>query len=180
MHHCYLPQYRFSEDLDFTSLLSNLSLTSVKQVLTEGDLFEVRKEYESPATVKFERLWYPGILDQPGPSRSKSTGYKTWFYRPKIYRTITSGASMFPSKSWTSGKSVRKKSEPPANEPGIRDFYDLYFILTTYQFDLIEIHSLIQRKEVRSPITHEAMLPTGKLPRVARQMICAQSTAPNR
>ena len=39
-----------------------------------------------------------------------------------------------------------------------RDFYDLYLILTTYQFDLIEIHSLIQRKEVRSPITHEAMV----------------------
>jgi predicted nucleotidyltransferase component of viral defense system len=57
LHHCYLPQHRFSEDLDFTSLDTKLTLDSVKKTLTDDSLFQVRKEYESHAAIKFERLW---------------------------------------------------------------------------------------------------------------------------
>ena len=60
-----------------------------------------------------------------------------------------------------------------------RDFYDLYLILTEYQLDLTEIHSLIQRKEVRSPTTHESMLANWQLAikgktRDLRSIYCAK------
>jgi predicted nucleotidyltransferase component of viral defense system len=66
LHHCYLPQYRFSEDIDFSTLQrEGLALETVKDALEHGGLFEVRKEYVSGATIKIERLRYLGILDQP-------------------------------------------------------------------------------------------------------------------
>ena len=66
LHHCYLPQHRFSEDLDFTSLDHNLSMDEVADTLESTGLFKVRKRYESAATIKIERLWHEGILAQPG------------------------------------------------------------------------------------------------------------------
>jgi predicted nucleotidyltransferase component of viral defense system len=56
LHHCYLPQHRFSEDLDFTSLDHTLSLDEVVGTLESTGLFKVRKQYESAATIKIERL----------------------------------------------------------------------------------------------------------------------------
>jgi predicted nucleotidyltransferase component of viral defense system len=55
LHHCYLPQHRFSEDLDFTSLRGDLTLDTVKHALTADSIFEVRKEFESPAAIPNER-----------------------------------------------------------------------------------------------------------------------------
>jgi len=45
IHHCYLPQTRFSEDLDFTSLNRAIALDEIKSVLESQDFLEVRDEY---------------------------------------------------------------------------------------------------------------------------------------
>lgn len=158
LHHCYLPQHRFSEDLDFTSLRADLSLMSVKQALIVGSIFEVRKEFESPATIKIERLWYPGILDQPG-------AIKVDIDR---MQNVVLPARRMPYKNvWGLDVSVpvmdireicAEKIRSASQRARYRDFYDLYFILTEHQLDLEEIYSLIQRKEVRAPITHDLML----------------------
>lgn len=67
IHHCYLPQLRFSEDLDFSCRIpGHVTLDEIKAVLEAGGLFEVRKTFTSPATIKIERLRYGGILAQPG------------------------------------------------------------------------------------------------------------------
>jgi hypothetical protein len=64
LHHRHLPQYRFSEDIDFPTLVrEGLSVEAVKDVLEQDGLFQVRKQYVSNATIKIERLWYRGILD---------------------------------------------------------------------------------------------------------------------
>ena len=38
LHHCYLPQYRFSEDLDFTTPDKTLDADTVVNTLTRGRL----------------------------------------------------------------------------------------------------------------------------------------------
>lgn len=58
IHHCYLPQHRFSEALDFTSLDKNLTMAEVVAVLESTGDFAVKKRYESNATLKIERLVY--------------------------------------------------------------------------------------------------------------------------
>jgi len=65
IHHCYLPQTRFSEDLDFTSLDNAITLDEIKSVLESHDFLEVKEKYVSEATIKIERLKYAGPLGLP-------------------------------------------------------------------------------------------------------------------
>ena len=45
LYHCYLPQHRFSEDLDFTAQDSDLTLDRVVSALESTGQFTVRKRY---------------------------------------------------------------------------------------------------------------------------------------
>ena len=65
LHHCYLPQSRFSEDLDFTSLDKTLTGDAVTALFAPYPFLEVKKLYTSHATIKIERLKYSGVLDLP-------------------------------------------------------------------------------------------------------------------
>ena len=65
IHHCYLEQNRFSEDLDFSSGQQPISLKEVQGVLTSLDNLEIKKQYQSKTTIKIERLLYTGPLNYP-------------------------------------------------------------------------------------------------------------------
>src|SRR3989339_451972 len=65
LHHCYLDQYRFSEDLDFSSNQQPLTLEDVKNIFAGTDYLSVKKDYISGATVKIEKLQYTGPLILP-------------------------------------------------------------------------------------------------------------------
>ena len=65
LHHCYLDQYRFSEDLDFSSLDKDITLEVIINTLEATKLFTVKKDYVSDSTIKIERLQYHGLLGQP-------------------------------------------------------------------------------------------------------------------
>jgi predicted nucleotidyltransferase component of viral defense system len=66
LHHCYLPQHRFSEDLDFSSLHRDVTMDDVVTVLQAGGLFTAKKTYTSAITLKVERLLYSGVLGYAG------------------------------------------------------------------------------------------------------------------
>lgn len=65
LYHCYLPQFRFSEDLDFTSTVKDITLENIVDVLKLEDSLEVKKHYVSNKTLKIEKLKYQGPLDMP-------------------------------------------------------------------------------------------------------------------
>ena len=64
LHHTYLPQLRFSEDLDFTAT-SAISLQEIKGMLAAHDFLEVKEYFESDFTIKINRLKYVGPLVNP-------------------------------------------------------------------------------------------------------------------
>lgn len=66
LHHCYLPQKRFSEDLDFTSIGCEFSSEEVTSILESSGVFQAKKIYQSDFTIKIERLQYQGLLGQHG------------------------------------------------------------------------------------------------------------------
>ena len=66
LYHCYLPQKRFSEDLDFTAVAPNISLNEIVSALETEGTFKANKTYQSDFTIKIERLQYQGLLGQPG------------------------------------------------------------------------------------------------------------------
>ncbi len=65
IHHCYLEQYRFSEDLDFSSKQRTITLIEMRKMFTGIDCLNIKKDYLSGATVKIEKLQYIGPLVQP-------------------------------------------------------------------------------------------------------------------
>ena len=65
IHHCFLKQYRFSEDLDFTSLDKTISLQDLKCIFNSYPIFKFKKTFTSKNTLKIEKLKYSGILDTP-------------------------------------------------------------------------------------------------------------------
>ena len=52
LHHCYLLQKRFSEDLDFTALDKTITLDEILSVMEAKGQFKVTKEFQSKFTIK--------------------------------------------------------------------------------------------------------------------------------
>lgn len=158
LHHCYLNQMRFSEDLDFTSLDRDITINDVKKVLEPYEFLSIKKEYTSNATIKLERLTYNGPLGQLNSLKveidfiqnvilpAKDLEYKNiWKVDTKV-------------KVMDIREMVAEKIRAISDRARYRDFYDLFQILKNYQIDLKEITELIKQKEVRKPISQESML----------------------
>lgn len=64
IHHCYLEQQRFSEDLDF-SCGQPVSFGQVQEVLTSVDYLIIKEHHLSAAAIKINRLQYTGPLAFP-------------------------------------------------------------------------------------------------------------------
>ena len=64
LHHTYLPQLRFSEDLDFTAL-SAITLEELASVLATHDFLQLKEHFVSESTLKINRLKYVGSLGNP-------------------------------------------------------------------------------------------------------------------
>lgn len=163
IHHCYLPQTRFSEDLDFTSIDKNITLNEVKKVLESEDFLEIKKDFMSDATIKIERLKYAGPLGLPN-SLKVEIDYKQSVILPA--RTLTY------KNAWRVKTNVRvmdireicaEKIRASSGRARYRDFYDLVLLFSKIKFDIKEIISLIKQKEVRYPITQKSMLKNWKI-----------------
>ena len=168
LHHCYLPQYRFSEDIDFsTRVRDGLTVGAVKAVLEQPGLFEVRKEYVSKATIKIERLWYPGILDQPGAIKVEIDQVQNVVLPPveRTYTNVWDIPIVLPVMDIR--EICAEKIRAASQRARYRDFYDLYLIFEAFSPDLEEIVSLMRQKEIRIPITVENL--RENWPRAARE-----------
>lgn len=169
LHHCYLPQQRFSEDLDFTSLDRGLTNVTVRAALTADGLFQIRKEYESPATIKIERLWYPGVLEQPGAIKVEIDRRQNVLL-PVCQRPYT---NVWGLEFIVSVMDIREicaeKVRAASQRARYRDFYDLYLILEALQVDLTEALSLLRRKEIRTLITAEGIQANWQIARLERE-----------
>lgn len=166
LHHCYLPQMRFSEDLDFTALESSIALDDIKAVLEAQDFLTVKKDYVSSATVKIEKLQYQGPLGLPNSLKveidfvqnavlpAKEKPYKNvWGIKAKV-------------KVMDIKEICAEKIRAASGRARYRDFYDLLMILKNFDLKLAEIVSLIKQKEIRKPISQKSILENWQ---VARQ-----------
>jgi predicted nucleotidyltransferase component of viral defense system len=163
LHHCYLKQMRFSEDLDFTSLDRELKLEDVKKIFEPYDFLSVKKEYVSKATIKIERLIYNGPLGQPN-----SLKLEIDF----IQNVVLSAKDLEYKNIWKVDTKVRtmdireiaaEKIRATSDRARYRDFYDLFQIFKNFKLNLKEIVGLIKQKEVRKPISKKSILSNWKI-----------------
>ena len=152
IHHCYLPQHRFSEDLDFTSLDHDLDLDTVTSTLESTGEFTVRKKYESSATIKIERLSYQGILDQPGAIKVE-IDRKQNVVLPSVERAYANVWNVDAQvKTMQLQEIVAEKIRASATRARYRDFYDLFLLLEQPGVDLKQAVNLLEQKEIRAPV----------------------------
>ena len=64
IHHIYLDQLRFSEDLDFSSV-AYISIQDIEEAFNPYSFLEVISYHESQFALKIERMKYYGPLEQP-------------------------------------------------------------------------------------------------------------------
>lgn len=153
LHHCFLDQYRFSEDLDFSTNSTPIDIKSLISVFKTYAQFSVKKEYVSPATLKIEKLQYLGPLGLPNSLKIEVDYLQNVLLKPALrsYRNVWGIDSniMTMDIREISAEKIRAMSD----RARYRDFYDQYLILHKFKFDIHEIIDIVKQKEIRIPIT---------------------------
>jgi predicted nucleotidyltransferase component of viral defense system len=152
LHHCYLSQKRFSEDLDFTSIDPDISLVELVSILESDGTFRSNKTYQSNFTIKIERLQYQGLLGQPGNIKFE-VDYGQNVVLPgteveykNFWRVNTHPIVMDPREI------CAEKIRAVSQRARYRDFYDLYFLIQELDVGLVEALDLLKQKEIRAPV----------------------------
>jgi predicted nucleotidyltransferase component of viral defense system len=158
LHHCYLEQQRFSEDLDFSSLQQPISFEEIQKVISSVDYLTIKKHYQSKATIKIERLLYTGPLGFPNSLKLDIDLLQNVLLPVKemIYRTPW--GIEFPVRVMDIREILAEKIRAMSDRARYRDFFDVYLIQKAYQLDPQEILSYVRQKEIRKPITRASIL----------------------
>ncbi len=155
IYHCYLDQLRFSEDLDFTSLDQNISVTDLKNIFQSYDIFEVKKMYKSGATLKIERLKYTGILDTPNSIKFEVDKLQN-VYLPFVKKNYKNAWGLeFEVNVMNPVEICAEKIRACNDRFRYRDFYDLYMMVSNLKININDAILLIPKKEIRKAITKD-------------------------
>lgn len=163
LHHCYLQQHRFSEDLDFSSNTIHITVDQMKAIFTPVEYLTIKKEYLSAATLKIEKLQYVGPLVQPN-SLKVEVDFLQNVVLPAQVRTYQNAWGInFTVRVMDIKEICAEKIRAMSGRARYRDFYDMAMLLAKYLLDLDEVVNLVRQKEVRQPITKTAILANWQL-----------------
>lgn len=153
LHHCYLKQYRFSEDLDFSANQRPMALEEVRKVFADVDYLQIKKDYLSEATIKIEKLQYTGPLTQPNSLKVEIDFLQNVVLPPQTLAYHNVWGLEFSVAVMDIREICAEKIRAMSDRARYRDFYDMFLILDTHDIDLKEVVELVKKKEVRQPIT---------------------------
>ena len=153
LHHCYLEQYRFSEDLDFSANQRPMALEEVRKVFVDVDYLQIKKDYLSEATIKIEKLQYAGPLTQPNSLKVEIDFLQNVVLPPQTLAYHNVWGLEFSVAVMDIREICAEKIRAMSDRARYRDFYDMYLVLDTHDIDLKEVVELVKKKEVRQPIT---------------------------
>ncbi len=152
LHHCYLSQKRFSEDLDFTAVDKTITLDEIQSAIEANGVFTVTKEFQSKFTIKIEKLRFEGLLGQNGHIKFEIDRFQNAILPGKkieyknIWGIVTLPLVMYEREI------CAEKIRAASQRVRYRDFYDLYYLLTELKVNLKDATNLLYRKEARIPI----------------------------
>lgn len=153
LHHCYLKQHRFSEDLDFSSNNVNVSLEDMRKPFDNTNYLNIKKDYLSNATIKIEKLQYVGPLVQPNSLKIEVDFLQNVILPPQKLTYQNVWGVDFSVSVMDIREICAEKIRAMSDRARYRDFYDIYLILDTHKINLKEVIELVKQKEIRQPIT---------------------------
>lgn len=153
IHHCYLNQLRFSEDLDFTAHDKEIKIRDLKTIFKNIDLLEVVKDYQTKYTLKIERLKYYGVLDTPNSIKLEVDRFQN-IVLPPVTKTYNNVWGIDFKVNVMSPMEICVEKIRACNDRfRYRDFYDLYLLANRLGINSEEIIKLIPQKEIRKPLS---------------------------
>lgn len=153
LHHHYLPQYRFSEDLDFTSTDQQVTLNEVRSIFKDSQIFTIKKDYSSHHTVKVEKLQYSGVLNQPSYLKIDISNVKNQALPTKKINYKNAWDINVTSQVMNIVEICAEKISAASNRARYRDFYDLFLITQELGVKVIAAVSLLKKKEVEKTLS---------------------------
>jgi len=169
LHHVYLPQLRFSEDLDFSSNAINIPVEEVRNIFKDYDFLEIKKDYVSGATVKIEKLQFIGPLNQ-----ANSLKVEIDFLQNVVLSPLEIDyENVYGVKTKVRVMDIREiaaeKIRAMNDRIRYRDFYDFAMIVKKLKVNLDEVLGLVKRKEIRKIISKENILNNWELAKQEKQ-----------
>jgi predicted nucleotidyltransferase component of viral defense system len=152
LYHIYLPQLRFSEDLDFSANRSPVTLEEVKAVLEKPDFLTVKKDYVSGATIKIERLSFAGPLGQSNSLKVEIDFLQNVVLPPQDMDYRNEYGIETKARTMDIREIAAEKIRAMNDRIRYRDFYDFTMILLKLKLDLSEVIELVKQKEIRKTI----------------------------
>ncbi|MBS3909949.1 MAG: nucleotidyl transferase AbiEii/AbiGii toxin family protein [Actinobacteria bacterium] len=168
IHHLYLNQLRFSEDLDFATAQA-LTIDDIKEVFEPYDFLEVVKFYHSDFALKIERLKFTGPLEQPNSIKIDIDLTQRLILpaQKRAYRNIYGVSATVLSMDL---KEICAEKVRAINERArYRDFYDLALVLKEHNIEAKEIVEILKQKELRKPLSKNSILGNLQITEEARQ-----------
>ena len=154
IHHLYLDQLRFSEDLDFAALEA-VSIDDLKDVFAPYDFLEIVKYYLSNFSLKVERLKFLGPLGQANSIKLDIdlTQELIGPIRQLAYQNIYNMEVKV--KGMDLVEICAEKLRAMNERARYRDFYDLAMVLNKEPVKPTEIVDISKKKELRKPLRSE-------------------------
>jgi len=157
IHHLYLEQLRFSEDLDFQTT-GKITEDDLQEVFEPYEFLEIIKSYQSDFTLKIQRLKFTGPLDQAN-SIKLDIDLTQKLILPAEESEYRNVYGVPVTVSAMSIKEICAEKVRAVNERArYRDFYDLAMVMQTNGFEPKDILAILIRKELRKPLSKDAVL----------------------
>jgi len=163
LHHCYLDQFRFSEDLDFSTNKNNLAHEDIKKIFSDNNLFTIKKLFLSPATIKIEKLQFAGPLIQPNSLKIEIDRTQNVLLKPQVVNYNNVWGIKFRVAVMDIMEICAEKIRATSDRARYRDFYDLILIVNKYRLNLKDVCNLIKQKELRKTISKEKIMKNWKM-----------------
>lgn len=163
LYHTYLPQLRFSEDLDFSSNQNSFSLDEIRSIFAPYEFLSIKKDYLSNATVKIERLLFTGPLGQANSLKVDIDFLQNVILLPREMTYQNAYGVVTRVRVMDIREITAEKIRAMNDRIRYRDFYDFSMICIKLGIKLDEVVELLQQKEVRKPISPQTILDNWQL-----------------
>ncbi len=163
LYHTYLPQLRFSEDLDFSSNQNPMSLDGIKSIFAPYDFLSVKKAYQSDATVKIERLLFIGPLSQANSLKVEIDFLQNVVLPPIKMDYHNAYGVKIKVRVMDIREIAAEKIRAMNDRIRYRDYYDFSMICLKLNINMAEVLKLVKQKEVRKSISPQKILSNWQL-----------------
>lgn len=174
LHHCYLGQYRFSEDLDFSSNQQQVSLNDIRSIFKQINFLSIKKDYLSHATIKIEKLQYIGPLVQPNSLKVEVDFLQNVLLPPKTLAYHNVWGVNFTVQVMDIKEICAEKIRAMSDRARYRDFYNICLLLEKYKLNLRKVLDIVKQKEIRQPITKTGIVVNWKVVKTQKEKEMSQ------